>query len=405
MKQTPLLAAALAATFTCAAHAAGFALIEQSASGLGNAYAGAAAVAEDASTIFFNPAGMVLLPDSQLALAGHLIKPTIEFSGGVSPDIGGNRGGDAGRWALVPSTYFAHRLTPRLHAGLGINAPFGLKTQYDDDWIGRFQAIKSEAKTLNLNPSIAWQFSEHLALGAGLNVQRMEATLTNRISPSAPASFAQVEGSDYGWGYNFGLLWQAGKDTRLGLAYRSGVDYILEGRIRVKDFGLLSNGPIRAVMNLPATASLSLFHKLTPALDLLADATWTEWRSFDRLSVRYANGALISSTPENWENIMRYSLGATWRLSDKVSLRGGLAHERAPMSDASRTPRIPDGNRSWLAVGGQYRLSAQGSVDLGYARLFFDDPKLEKTGAGTTLNGRYDTHVDIFGAQYTHTFF
>lgn len=204
--KTSHLAAALIASAAGSANAAGFALVEQSASGLGNAYAGAAAVAEDASTIFFNPAGMTLLPDSQLAMAGHLIKPTIEFSGSVSPAVGGNQGGDAGSWALVPSTYIARRLTPQLHAGLGINAPFGLKTHYDDDWIGRFQAIESEAKVINLNPSIAWKLSEELSIGAGLNVQRMEATLSNRISPLAPDSLAKIEASGYGWGYNLGLL-------------------------------------------------------------------------------------------------------------------------------------------------------------------------------------------------------
>jgi long-chain fatty acid transport protein len=401
---TTKLAAALFVSIACNAHAAGFALIEQSASGLGNAYAGAAAVAEDASTIFFNPAGMALLPDNQFVMAGHLIKPTIEFSGSVSPDVGGNQGGDAGSWALVPSTYVAHKLTPRLHAGLGINAPFGLKTEYDDDWVGRFQAIKSEAKVININPSIAWKLSENLAIGAGLNVQRMEATLSNRISPLAPTSLARIEASDYGWGYNLGLLWQPGGNTRLGLAYRSGVDYALEGRIKVKDSGLLANGPIKADMSLPATASLSVFHKLSASVDLLADFTWTGWRSFDRLTIAYANGTLISSTPENWENIMRYSIGATWHVNGKLSLRGGVAYEDAPMSDAFRTPRIPDGNRTWLAFGGQYRLSRQGSVDVGYAHLFFSDPKLDITGGGTTLNGSYSSAVDILGAQYTHTF-
>lgn len=402
--KTRHLAAALIASAASSAYPAGFALIEQSASGLGNAYAGAAAVAEDASTIFFNPAGMTLLPDSQLAMVGHLIKPTIEFSGSVAPAVGGSQGGDAGSWALVPSTYIARRLTPQLHAGLGINAPFGLKTHYDDDWIGRFQAIESEAKAINLNPSVAWKLSEELSVGAGLNVQRMEATLSNRISPLAPDSMAKIEASDYGWGYNLGLLWQPGKGTRIGLAWRSGIEYTLEGRIKVKNFGSLADGPIKAGMSLPATASLSVFHRLTPGLDLLADATWTGWSSFDRLTITYANGTLISSTPENWENIMRYSLGATWRLNDRLSLRGGIAYENAPMSDAFRTPRIPDGDRTWLAFGTQYRLNRQGAVDLGYAHLFFRDPRLSKTGGGTTLNGSYSSAVDILGAQYTHTF-
>lgn len=136
-------------------HAAGFTLIEQNASGLGNAYAGQAVVAADASTIFFNPAGMTLLPDRQLVVAGHLIAPQTEFTGMVTPDIEGGNGGNAGGLAFVPNAYSALRLTPDVHLGLGLNSPFGLKTEYDPDWIGRYQAIKSEVKTINVNPSIA----------------------------------------------------------------------------------------------------------------------------------------------------------------------------------------------------------------------------------------------------------
>src|SRR5512143_2449587 len=145
------------AGFADLTQAAGFALVEQNASGLGNAYAGAAAVAEDASTIFFNPAGMTRLPDRQIVVVGHLIKPGTEFSGTVSPAIGGSEGGDAGSWSFVPNAYFAYRLTPKVHLGVGLNSPFGLKTEYDPGWIGRYQAIKSEVKTVNLNPSIAYK--------------------------------------------------------------------------------------------------------------------------------------------------------------------------------------------------------------------------------------------------------
>ncbi|MDZ7579635.1 MAG: outer membrane protein transport protein [Deltaproteobacteria bacterium] len=147
------LAASLAlAGLANLAHGAGFALIEQNASGLGNAYAGQAAAATDASTIFFNPAGMTYLPDRQVVLAGHLIKPQAKFSGTVTPDIGGGNGGDAGDLAFVPNAYFAFRLTPDVHLGVGVNAPFGLKTEYDPDWKGRTQTIESEIKTINLNP-------------------------------------------------------------------------------------------------------------------------------------------------------------------------------------------------------------------------------------------------------------
>jgi long-chain fatty acid transport protein len=385
------------------AHAAGFALIEQNASGLGNAYAGAAAVAEDASTIFFNPAGMTLLPDRQVVVAGHLIKPEMEFSGTVTPAIGGGQGGDAGDLAFAPNAYFAYRLTPDLHLGLGLNSPFGLKTEYDADWIGRFQAIESEVTTVNLNPSIAYKVSDAFSVGAGLNVQWIEATLTNRISPLVPTSHIEIQGDDYGWGFNLGALWQISPDSRIGLAYRSEVDYTLEGSATVSNFPLPS-GPVTADITLPDSASLSLFHKLSPKWDLLADLTWTGWSDFDKLAIYRTSGALLSSTPENWEDILRYSLGATWHMSDKLSLRGGVAYDEAPVSDADRTPRIPDGSRTWLAVGGQYRLSEKSALDFGYAHLFVNDPGLQSTGGGTTLTGEYDSQVDILSAQYTHSF-
>lgn len=393
------------------AHAAGFALIEQNASGLGNAYAGQAAAATDASTIFFNPAGMTLLPDRQIVMAGHLIKPKMEFAGegeftASGTPVPGNQGGDAGGWALVPNAYYAFRLTPDVHLGVGLNSPFGLKTEYDPGWIGRYQAIKSEVKTININPSIAYKVSDTLSVGAGLNIQWIEAVLTNRqpLPPPLPSvvPLLTIKGDDYGWGYNLGALWQATPATRIGLAYRSEVDYTLDGTSSTSVPSVAPlNGPVTAEVTMPDSASLSLFHKLSSRWDLLADVTWTGWSDFDDLPIR---GTVNKTTPENWENILRYSLGATWHMSEKLSLRGGVAYDEAPVSDIDRTPRIPDGARTWIAVGGQYRLSTQSVLDFGYAHLFVNDPGLQSTDNGTTLDGEYSSQVDILSAQITLNF-
>ena len=387
-------------------HAAGFALIEQNASGLGNAYAGQAAAATDASTIFFNPAGMTYLPDRQVVVAGHLIRPEAEFSGTVTPDIGGGTGGDAGGLAFVPNAYLAYRLTPDMHFGVGLNAPFGLKTDYDPEWVGRYQAIKSEVKTVNVNPSVAFKLSDTLSLGAGINIQWIEAVLTHRQplgAPPAPVPLMEIKRDDFGWGYNLGALWQATPATRIGLAYRSEVDYKLRGSSSTSEPSVVSlNGPITAEVTMPDSASLSLFHKLSSRWDLLADVTWTGWSDFDDLPIQ---GTVTKTTPENWENILRYSLGATWHMSEKLSLRGGVAYDEAPVSDIDRTPRIPDGARTWIAVGGQYRLSARSVLDFGYAHLFVNDPGLQNADDnGTTLNGKYSSQVDILSAQITLNF-
>lgn len=383
------------------AHAAGFALVEQNVSGLGNAYAGQAAAATDASTIFFNPAGMTYLPDRQVVVAGHLIRPQAEFSGTVRPDIGGGNGGDAGDLALVPNAYLAYRLTPDVYLGVGLNAPFGLKTEYDPDWKGRTQAIKSEVKMVNLNPSIAWKAGESLSLGAGVSIQYAEATLT---SSAGGAGVATVQGDDYGWGFNLGALWQASEATRIGLAYRSEVEQTLAGDVGFSTAAAL-NGPVTADVTLPDSASLSLFHKLDSRWDLLADITWTGWSDFKELRIVRTNGVVLGTpTEENWSDSYRYSLGANYHLNDKLTLRGGVAFDETPVSDAFRTTRIPDEDRTWIAFGAQYRLSRKSAIDVGYAHLFIRDAAIDKAENGVTLAGSYEASVDILSAQLTLDF-
>ena len=389
------------AGFAGLTQAAGFALVEQNASGLGNAYAGQAASAQDASTIFFNPAGMTYLPDRQVVLAGHLIKPQAKFTGTVSPaSLGGGNGGDAGELAFVPNAYCAFRLTPDVSLGLGLNAPFGLKTEYDPTWKGRTQSTKSELRTINLNPSVAWKASETLSLGAGVSLQYADATLA---SSANSAGIATIKANDYGWGFNLGLLWRPTPATRVGLAYRSEVDHTLEGDVAFS-VASVANGPVAADATLPDSASLSLFHTLSPKWDLLADVTWTGWSDFKELRIVRNGGVLLQVTPENWSDSYRYSAGANYHLNDKLTLRGGVAFDETPVSDAFRTSRIPDEDRTWLAFGAQYRLSDKSVLDFGYAHLFIKDARINKTEGPVTLTGTYKGSVDILSAQYTYSF-
>ncbi len=390
------------AGFAGLSHAAGYALIEQNASGLGNAYAGQAASAQDASTVFFNPAGMTRLPDRQAVLAGHLIKFKAEFGGGVTPNIGGGDGGDAGGLSFVPNAYFAFRLTPDVHLGIGAFAPFGLKTEYDSTWVGRVHAIESELKTVNVNPSIAWKLSDTLSLGAGVSIQYIEATLTNATGAGLPPVVGAVKGDDYGWGFNLGLLWQASDSTRFGLAYRSKVDHTLKGDLKMN--GVVAVTPAYADVTLPDSASLSAFHRVNDRWDVMADVSWTGWRSFDVLDVVNAAGASVTRTAENWDDTWRVSLGANYRLNDRLTLRGGVAYDETPVSDRFRTARIPDEDRTWLAFGAQYRLSPKSLIDVGYAHLFVNDGRIGETRSGLALNGEYDSAVDVLSVQLTHTF-
>lgn len=383
------------------AHAAGFALIEQNASGLGNAYAGQAAVAQDASTVFFNPAGLTQLEGRQVVVAGHLIAPSAKLTVDPSSSLAVNgNGGDGGVTAFVPNFYYAMDMKPDLKFGIGVNAPFGLATEYDAPWAGQRGAVKSELKTYNINPSLAWKLNDRLSLGIGLNWQRIEAELTQALDNSLAPAISTMKGDDSNWGWNAGLLWSPDGATRLGLSYRSQIKHELEGTLAPFNF------PIVAALTLPETVSLSLFRPMSPTWDVLADVTWTGWNSFDELRVRHAvSGATLSLVDESWKNVWRYSVGVNYHANNKITWRAGLAYDQAPVPDAAhRTPRIPDADRTWVAIGGQYRLSPKANIDFGYAHLFVNKARIDHTASGTQLVGTYNNHVDILSAQYTHTF-
>jgi long-chain fatty acid transport protein len=400
-----------------AAQAAGFALIEQSASGMGNAFAGGGAVAEDASTIFFNPAGMTYIQGTQIVGAIHLIKPSAEFSGTITPGaVGGGNGGDAGDLAFVPNFYYKRDLTDTIKFGLGINAPFGLKTEYDPSWKGRYQAIKSEVKTVNINPAIAFKVNDQLSVGAGVSAMWAQAELTNAlpiIVIGGPEATAKVKGDDWGFGFNFGAIYQATTDTRVSLAYRSKINQNLTGDATFSpnvpvSAGILAavqakNGSITADLTLPETFSISTFSQLNNSWDIMGDVTWTRWSQFQKLAINYANGTPLTSVTENWSNTLRYSIGTSYHYSDDIKLRTGFAYDEEAISDQFRTARIPGNNRKWLSLGVNWKVTPNSNIDIGYAHLFISDATI-KQSTGGILTGTYEGDVNILSAQFTHNF-
>jgi long-chain fatty acid transport protein len=379
------------------AAASGFALIEQNASGLGNAYAGGAAVAEDASTVFYNPAGMSRLSGKQIAVALHDIKPSAKFSGtGAS---GTDMGGDAGGSTFVPNAYFAMEMRPDLKVGVGVNSPFGLQTEYDAAWVGRYQAIKSKIETINLNPSIAYQVNDALSIGAGLDYQHISGELSSFDNVTGTTV---VKGTDNAWGYNLGALYNFNANARIGIAYRSAISYTLKGDITSSL--PYANTPVSLKVKLPDMLSVSGFHQLNDTWDFMADVSWTGWSTFKQLQVINNSGAMVSNTIENWKDTLRVSVGATHHFNQQWLARGGLAYDQSPVPDANRTARIPDNNRTWLALGGQYKPSTASAIDFGYAHLFVRDSSINESNPSPALVGTYKNSVDILSAQYTYTF-
>jgi long-chain fatty acid transport protein len=379
------------------AAASGFALIEQSASGLGNAFAGGAAGAEDASTVFFNPAGMSRLSGKQIAVAVHDITPSAKFSGtGAS---GTDMGGDAGGSTFVPNAYFTMEMQPNLKMGVGVNTPFGLQTEYNSGWVGRYQAIKSKLETINVNPSIAYQVNDALSIGAGLDYQHISGELS---SFDNVLGTTVVKGTDNAWGYNLGALYNFNSSARIGIAYRSAISYTLKGDI-TSSFPF-ANTPVSLKVKLPDMLSLSGFHQLNDTWDFMADVSWTGWSSFKQLQVINNSGAMVSNTVENWKDTVRVSVGATYHYNQQWLSRVGLAYDQSPVPDANRTARIPDNNRTWLALGGQYKPSTANAIDFGYAHLFVSDSSINESNPAPALVGTYKNKVDILSAQFTQSF-
>ncbi len=449
MKNSKLLSCAVLAGAVAAAGnagASGYQLMEQNASGLGNAYAGAAAAAEDASTIFFNPAGMSLIGSRQAVFVGHFIKPSADFSNRASsPPAGGfglgPNGGDAGDLAFVPNFYLVWPLTPQWTAGIGVGVPFGLTTDYDTNWLGRFHALRSDLRTVNVNPSVAFKVNDDLSLGFGLNWQRADAELTKAVNYSFVAAAAgvpgvapgsegtnRIAGHDDAWGYNLGIMLNVTPQTRVGLSYRSAIRYTLSGDVSYANrpaalqaalvvpalAAQIGDGAVTANLKVPATFSAALKHSVNSRWDVLADVTWTQWSAFQSLVVVRSGGTVLENTPENWSNTWRVGLGANYRADDRWTYRIGVAYDETPVPEAYRTPRIPDQDRRWLALGAQYKVSRAGAVDIGYAHVFIRDPALDATGAPAltaaqalgrgALVGNYSNKVDILSIQYRHSF-
>jgi long-chain fatty acid transport protein len=424
---------ALAAVFSLgseAASAAGFALHEQNASGLGNAYAGAAAVAEDASTIFFNPAGMGLLPGPQVVVAGHAVNVQADFhnrasslplGAGASPV--GATDVDAGDLLFIPNLYFAMPIGERFAFGIGANAPFGLKTEYDDPWIGRYQGIKSELKTVNINPAISYKLSNSVILGAGVNYQKADVELTNAVVlPGGPDGRAKLEVDDDAWGWNIGALFIVSSDMRIGVNYRSKLEYDLEGDTTVTGssnplVNANASGPTRVEVTFPDSASLSVVQNFGPQWQLLGDVTWTHWSELGTLrAINTTNGTIRDVLAFELEDAWRVSFGTNYIANERWTIRAGVAWDETPVQDQFRTVRLPDEDRYWVALGAKWNATKNLAVDFGYSHLFISDPEINLTrsqvlpngapalGTASTVNGTYDSSVDIFSIQVAYTF-
>ncbi|MCP5535963.1 MAG: outer membrane protein transport protein [Akkermansiaceae bacterium] len=390
MSSTPLLGA-------------GFQLAERSVSGLGRAFSGEAAIADDASVIASNAAGMILLDDGALSVGLQYIKPDVDVQGvHPNPLVGNISDTDIAEDALVPYFYYSRKINDNLSAGFGMYSSFGLATEYSRAFSSVVGSETSEITTVTLNPSLAYRLNDQWTIGAGIDVLYAEGRLTNYLGGN---KFFDLEGDDWSIGWNFGVLFEVSDRTRIGLQYRSSIDLQIEGTaegILVGSTGAYKRDASLSI-ELPDVAELSIYHELNDKWAIHSDVTWTGWSKFKTLAPKVHAGIdPLLAVQENWEDSYRYAIGATYKHSEKVTFRCGLAYDETPVSDASRTLRIPDGDRIWASIGATIKLNDCYNLDLAYTHLFADDTRIGPNEPAFT--GTAGGDVDLVGIGISGTF-
>lgn len=437
-----------AAAFTLAVPAtgplaAGYQLRQQNAGGIGAALAGSSAGAHGLADMFWNPAVAGRVEAPTLGLSATYLGPRTEMeAAGASTVLGTAIAGagsddDVTPDTLVPALHGAVPVGERLRFALAINAPFGLATDYPDDWVGRYHARETEVTTLDINPVAAIRVHDGLTVAAGFFAQYYDARLTNAVDfgsvgqvrgvagavPGANDGGSEVTADDWDVGFNLGVLATPIAGTRIGVAYRSEVEHGLRGdgdftldgagvgaALRAAT-GAFSDSRVRAEVTTPRIVSLGVSHDITPALTALAELQWTGWSSFESLVIRFDNPAQANDvTDARWQDTWFAALGLGYRPVDDWTLRAGVAYDESPVPDGTRTPRIPDADRTWLSFGASFDPAPWFQLDASYTHLFMPAERIDLSAGdlGSTfrgnLNARTDTAVHIFALGGTLRF-
>jgi long-chain fatty acid transport protein len=425
----------LCAAFSAQAGAAGFALQEQSVRNQGAAFAGAGANPEDASTIFYNPAGMTALGGPQAAGGVSIIMPrgqyadrnsTAGLNAGAQAAYTGGNGGNPFPAKGLPNLYAAAPIRDgKTWIGIGITVPFGLGNEYDRGSFTRYDSLSSTLTVVDVAPVVAYKITDSLSIGGGPDLQVVTAQLDGALPCPSPAfgcgaafspatdGLSRLSGMSWHVGYNLGAQWQATDGLRFGAQYRAAQTHNMKGTVVVAGLtGALaaSNGSrdAAAELKLPPSAGVSAAYDATKRLKLLGSANWTGWSSFDAIRVTFNLPLADATTPENYRDTWMAALGAEWKQDDRWTFRGGMQYDQTPTTTPDRSTRTPDGDRTWLSAGASYAFGPLLRVDAAYSHLFVRDASLALTKlfyAGTAaastvhVNGAMRSSVDIVSLQ------
>ena len=407
------LFASLVFLSSLSAHSAGFQISEQSGTGLGRAFAGFGVIGDDLSMAFYNPAGITIKEGTQFQISGYVVNGRAKFTNRGStqsfppvfiniPTTGGNKNG--GTTTFVPNLYFVTDLTEKLKFGFAITSPYGLKTNYDRQWVGRFHADKSELVTTNLNPSFAYKVNGATSIGVGFSAQYADSTLSQAISNGPailgiPEGFAELEGDDWGYGWNIGFLYHPDPSFRAAVGYRSKINHKLRGDNEitgVPSLGGTFKSRATARVTLPETIHTGVYKEFSTKWGVSAGFRWTRWNRFDELRLK-TNGLPDSVTDESWGNAYSVNVGIDYFYSDKWTFRAGYMFDQTPVPDKTRNPRVPDEDRHWIAIGATFKANQKFQIDFGYSHIFFDNADVNVTvpiAGGTGIDNLVGTYND-----------
>jgi len=433
------------------AQASGFQLREASVKNLGRSNAGSAVFNDDATAVTGNPAAMSSFDKTTVRADVTVIDLSFQVNatgtaasafGPAAPALTGGDGGDAGDVTPVPNISAVFPLSGALEGltiGASIGAPFGLKTEYEDGWVGRYHALKSEVKTVDLTLSASLKLHDRLSVGGGFIYERAEATLTKAIDfgtalcagsgnplncfnpafpfhPQGADGAIRVDGDDTGIGWLAGVQWQPIDALTIGYSHRSEIDQEIEGDL---DFTLpgsvqaalgpsaaaFADGPGGANLTTPTIDTVSVRYDFNDDVRVLADWQRTGWDSLRTVDVRRSNGASLGAEDFNWSDSDFWSLGAEWDLSEAFTLRGGYAQDETPTNDLTRTPRLPDNDRTLYSIGLTWQVSEAFSVDAAYQRIEVDNPRLDVvSSSGSRLVGEAEGSANLFGVAGQYKF-
>ncbi|WP_095106960.1 OmpP1/FadL family transporter [Pseudomonas sp. Irchel 3E20] len=402
--------------------ASGFAINEQSISGMGTGFAGRSSIADDASTVFGNPAGMSRLKREQVTGGIALLDAHTDISD-VSASHPGSSKGDMVPFIGVPMGYYVKPIDDHWTFGLGMYAPFGLVTDYESGFAGRYFGSKSDVKVMTLQPTVSYAFNDQVSIGFGPTINRITGALESALSvtPAAaniPDGKVKIKGDDVALGYNVGILVQATDSTRVGLTYHSKVKYKLEGDTKV-NYGVLGLIGQKASQKYDASLSLetpeSVDFSVTHALDdqwtLYAGSTWTRWSRLKEITVENSGvpGALAGQFGEiteeqNWHDTWAHAIGASYQLNKQWVLRTGLSFDQAPTNNTNRSPRIPTGDRKILSIGAGWSPTDDLTIDVAYSYLREESVRVDDNNGRQSYKAKYENSANGFGVGATYRF-